>query len=217
MRKCTRRGDQGGQGDRLESKAPVPAQKMFASGGLLLGVGDQPSPEPLQTFDDRASCVPAPAGPGSRPPTPRSSTRASAPGRRSPAACAPPPPAPASAPAACASRRYCACRYVPFGLAGRPRRLHQRSVRSQRFPLVVRPLCRLPALSLLPGHIPAHDARWPAVGNGSMSGPDLRHDHLRRAAARPPGSSPAAPTASAKGAEHLLDPRRSARAISPSS
>src|SRR5262245_61044805 len=37
--------------------------------------------------------------------------------------------------------------------------------RSHRLPLVVRPLRRLPALSLLPGHIPAQLARWPAVGN----------------------------------------------------
>ena len=43
--------------------------------------------------------------------------------------------------------------------------------RSHRLPLVVRPLLRLPALSLFPGHIPAHDAKWSAVGNCSMFGP----------------------------------------------
>jgi hypothetical protein len=37
--------------------------------------------------------------------------------------------------------------------------------------LRVLPLLRLPALSLLPGHIPAHDARWPAVGKRVMSTP----------------------------------------------
>lgn len=43
--------------------------------------------------------------------------------------------------------------------------------RRHRLPLVVRPLVRLPALSLLPGQIPAHDAKCSAVGNGFMSMP----------------------------------------------
>jgi hypothetical protein len=42
---------------------------------------------------------------------------------------------------------------------------------SQRFPFVMRPLRRLPALLLFPGHIPAHDARWSALGNCSIRGP----------------------------------------------
>ena len=42
----------------------------------------------------------------------------------------------------------------------RPRPTETRAVRSQRLPLVVLPLLRLPALSLLPGQTPAQDARW---------------------------------------------------------
>ena len=37
--------------------------------------------------------------------------------------------------------------------------------------LRVRPVLCLPADSLLPGHIPAHEARWPASGNRDMSTP----------------------------------------------
>src|SRR5205085_619552 len=49
---------------------------------------------------------------------------------------------------------------------------------SQRFPLVVRPLLRLPALSLLPEHLPAHDA---LVGAGQLLPlrADLRQHGLR--------------------------------------
>src|SRR5437764_13819330 len=43
--------------------------------------------------------------------------------------------------------------------------------RSHRLPLVVVPLRRLPAVWSLPGHTPAHDARWPALGNRLMSVP----------------------------------------------
>src|SRR5215211_2128405 len=46
-----------------------------------------------------------------------------------------------------------------------------RSDRSQGLPLRVFPLRRLPALSLLPGHIPAQDARWLALGKRAMSVP----------------------------------------------
>ena len=42
---------------------------------------------------------------------------------------------------------------------------------ARRLPLVVRPVRRLPALWLLPGHTPAQLARWPAVGNCAMSAP----------------------------------------------
>jgi hypothetical protein len=42
---------------------------------------------------------------------------------------------------------------------------------SQRLPLVVLPERRLPPVMLLPGHMPAHDARCAAVGNRVMSTP----------------------------------------------
>src|SRR5438067_10456633 len=45
------------------------------------------------------------------------------------------------------------------------------AVRSQASPLRVLPDLRLPALSLLPGHIPAQEARWAAVGNLVISRP----------------------------------------------
>ena len=44
-------------------------------------------------------------------------------------------------------------------------------VLSRVLPLRVFPLFLFPALSLLPGHTPAHDARWAAVGNLDMSVP----------------------------------------------
>jgi len=43
--------------------------------------------------------------------------------------------------------------------------------RRQVLPLVIRPLRRLPALSLLPGHTPAQEARGLAVGKRVMSVP----------------------------------------------
>jgi hypothetical protein len=64
-----------------------------------------------------------------------------------------------------ASLRYCADTYVPFVR----RAAHAASTRarfSQRFPLVIRPPRLFPALSSLPGHIPVHDARCPALANG---------------------------------------------------
>src|ERR671922_1667858 len=42
---------------------------------------------------------------------------------------------------------------------------------SHRLPLVVVPARRLPPVMLLPGHNPAHEARWEAVGNALMSTP----------------------------------------------
>src|SRR5829696_4142893 len=45
------------------------------------------------------------------------------------------------------------------------------AVFSQVFPGAVRPVRRLPALSWLPLARPAHDDRWPAVGNRPMSRP----------------------------------------------
>src|SRR5262249_22945896 len=45
------------------------------------------------------------------------------------------------------------------------------AVRSHWLPLVVLPPRRLPALSWLPGHSPAHDDRCPDVGNFVMSVP----------------------------------------------
>src|SRR5438093_6588014 len=46
-----------------------------------------------------------------------------------------------------------------------------RLVRSHLLPFRVFPLRRFPALSSLPGHMPAQLARWPAVGNTAMSVP----------------------------------------------
>src|ERR1700738_2358843 len=46
-----------------------------------------------------------------------------------------------------------------------------RACRSQRLPLVVFPLRFLPALSLLPGEMPAQEARCASLGNGVISGP----------------------------------------------
>lgn len=69
-----------------------------------------------------------------------------------------------------ATRRYRAPRYVFFEWdAAHP--ACTRACRSHRFPRRVRPVRRFPALSLLPGHIPAQLAHRPAVGNGSTVGP----------------------------------------------
>src|SRR5215470_2711930 len=59
---------------------------------------------------------------------------------------------------------------VGAGAGGGPRRSTS-AVRSSRLPLRVRVLPCLPADSLLPGHNPAQDARWAAVGNRAMSTP----------------------------------------------
>ena len=45
------------------------------------------------------------------------------------------------------------------------------AMRSHLEPWRVRPERCLPADSLLPGHMPAHDARCPAVGKRDMSAP----------------------------------------------
>src|SRR5690349_24160124 len=45
------------------------------------------------------------------------------------------------------------------------------AMRSHIDPCRVRPAQRFPPEALLPGQIPAHDARCPAVGNALMSGP----------------------------------------------
>src|SRR5207249_10132503 len=56
-----------------------------------------------------------------------------------------------------ATRRYCADRYVPFvWLAAHAAWI--KTCLSHTLPFVVRPLRRLPALPLLPGHIPAQPA-----------------------------------------------------------
>src|SRR6266540_7365195 len=46
-----------------------------------------------------------------------------------------------------------------------------RARRSHLLPLRVLAPLRLPALALLAGAIPAHDARWRAVGNGAIVSP----------------------------------------------
>src|SRR5712692_5170535 len=48
--------------------------------------------------------------------------------------------------------------------------------RSQTLPRFIGPFIRLPALSLLLGHSPAHETRCPAVGNRLMSVPILGQD-----------------------------------------
>ena len=67
-----------------------------------------------------------------------------------------------------ARRWYCAARYVCLVRAAACA-ASTSVARSQGLPRRVRPLRRLPALSWLPGHIPAHDARCLAVGNLPMS------------------------------------------------
>src|ERR671918_1015273 len=69
-----------------------------------------------------------------------------------------------------ASLRYWAAKYLSLVLAA----AWAASVRAafiQGLPLPVRPLCRLPALSLLPGLTLAQEARCAAVGNWLMSVP----------------------------------------------
>lgn len=46
-----------------------------------------------------------------------------------------------------------------------------RAARTHGLPLRVLPLRRLPALSLWPGHMPAREAKWPAVGKRLRSTP----------------------------------------------
>src|SRR5262245_21605451 len=69
-----------------------------------------------------------------------------------------------------AKRRNLVPRYVPFvWLAACAH--STRIVRSHLFPLPVRPLLRLPALSLLPGLSFAHEQRCLAEGNHAISTP----------------------------------------------
>src|SRR4051812_22677600 len=68
------------------------------------------------------------------------------------------------------SRRYFADRYVPFVRVAAQAACTS-ALRSQALPFVVRPLLRLPALSLLPGHKPAHEASCCCVANRPMSVP----------------------------------------------
>jgi len=63
-----------------------------------------------------------------------------------------------------ANRRYCEPRYVP-SLRPAACAACTSATRSHRLPLVALPLRRLPALSLLPGPIPARLARCRAVGD----------------------------------------------------
>src|SRR3954466_7049148 len=67
-------------------------------------------------------------------------------------------------------RAYCAARYVPLERAA-ARAASVNAPCSHLDPLRVLPERRLPADSSLPGHIPAHEARWPEVGNRLMSTP----------------------------------------------
>src|SRR6185503_19115622 len=69
-----------------------------------------------------------------------------------------------------ASRRYRADKYVCLVLAAAAA-ASPRAPRSHRSPLRVRPEKCLPADSLLPGHMPAHDASCCGVGNRLMSAP----------------------------------------------
>jgi hypothetical protein len=69
-----------------------------------------------------------------------------------------------------AARRYRAPRYVVFECEA-AHLAWTTACRCHRFPFVVRPVRRFPALSLFPGHMPAQLANCPAVGNGSTVGP----------------------------------------------
>src|SRR5690606_38668534 len=69
-----------------------------------------------------------------------------------------------------AHRRYAAFAYVPFVRAAAHAHWNSLAL-SHRLPFPVRPVRRLPALSWLPGHTPAHDARWPARPIRLMSVP----------------------------------------------
>ena len=62
-------------------------------------------------------------------------------------------------------------REVGAAFACGPQETSMSAPRSQRLPLRVLPLRRLPALSEFPGHTPAHEARWAALGKGGMSIP----------------------------------------------
>ena len=77
--------------------------------------------------------------------------------------------------------------------------------RSQRDPGRVRPERRLPPEALLPGQIPAHDARWPAVGKRVMSRP---HSATSASAVRraTPGIVSISSMISANGAQRVDDP-----------
>jgi hypothetical protein len=57
------------------------------------------------------------------------------------------------------------------GRAGRSERRFDERGAQPRAALVVRPCLRLPALSMLPRHRPAHDARWRLVGKRLVSVP----------------------------------------------
>src|SRR6201981_2308799 len=67
-------------------------------------------------------------------------------------------------------RKNCACRYVRFARAA-PQAHWTSTGLSQGAPWRTRVERRLPALSSSRGTTPAHDNRWPAVGNGVMLGP----------------------------------------------
>ncbi len=64
-----------------------------------------------------------------------------------------------------------------------PRAHSIKAARNHRWPLRVLPDLCLPALSWLPGQMPAHDAAWAAVGKRLMSSPSSARicSALRRA------------------------------------
>src|ERR1700751_5308190 len=66
-------------------------------------------------------------------------------------------------------RKNCACRYVRFARAA-PQAHWTSTGLSQGAPWRTRVERLLPALSSSRGTTPAHDNRWPAVGNGLMLG-----------------------------------------------
>src|SRR5205807_885819 len=69
-----------------------------------------------------------------------------------------------------AKRRYRAWKYESFFRLAAHDTWHK-ARRSHTFPFVVRLRLRLPADSSFPGQTPAHDDRWPAVGNCVISTP----------------------------------------------
>src|SRR5260221_4841885 len=75
------------------------------------------------------------------------------------------------APRRAARRRYCAALEVAGFIRRAACAASTKAARTHGLPVRVRPLCRLPALSGLPGPRPTQEARWPALGKRLISLP----------------------------------------------